>query len=119
MIEVMMTVALLSIGIVMIQQGFLRSAAILSRYSHTMDAQRWIDEKIWEVKEQFFYSDSSSVGDGSGNFEESGKEFHWTVATRPLEPSDLYSVSVKVDWLESGGPAQAAREIYANNVRKV
>ena len=118
LIEVMIAVTVLSVTLVVIQGGFLRSAALLSRVSRTLDAQQWIDEKMWDVKEQLFYSDDPSPGEGVGVFKVSDREYSWTAEARPLSFSDVYSLSIKVLWLEGGSTVQTQRELYANSVPK-
>ena len=118
LIEVMIAVTVLSVTLVVIQAGFLQSASLLSRVSRTLDAQQWAEEKMWQVKEDLFYADEPSPGEGLGAFRASGKEYSWTAEARPLSLPDEYAVNVRVNWLDSGRPVETQRELYVNSVQK-
>lgn len=117
LIEVMVAAAILSVGIVLVQQGFLRSATLLAKLSRTLEARQWADEKVWEVKENLFYSQDPSPGEGSGSFESNGRKYSWTAQAEPLSLADLYAVRVVVQWPDGNGSSSVEREVHANSVR--
>ena len=51
--EIMVTVAILSFGIVMVFQAFLTSLNAFSYYMTHLQVQCLADEKIWEVSDKF------------------------------------------------------------------
>jgi prepilin-type N-terminal cleavage/methylation domain-containing protein len=111
-IEVMVTVVVLSLGTVMIQGGLLRAADILNRYSNTLIARQWIDEKIWRTQEALLYSEAGDSAN-SGTFVESGREFNWSVNTSGTSGKDTYKIALSVTWSQGGLPLQVTKEVYA------
>ncbi len=119
LIEVMITVAILSCGTVMIQYGLLRSANVLGHTSNTLQVQNWMNDKIWDVKEALFYSENPPPEDQSGSFNDAAREFQWTMHVEPaMVEQELYLLRLTVTWLEGGRPALLVRELYATNKKK-
>lgn len=119
LIELMITVAVLSMGTVMIQQGFLRSSSVLDRLSSSLKIQSWMDERIWEAKERLFYSESASLDNQGGDFTDSGRLFHWLLEVQPVsDGKDLYQIHLSVNWTDGNGAAQMARTVFATSMKK-
>lgn len=112
-IEVMVTAAVLSLGTVMIQGGLLRAADLLNRYSNTLVARQWMDERLWQTQETLFYSGEDAVQSTSGSFTKSGREFDWELDARLGSGKDLYRIRLSVSWSQGGRPLQVIKEIYA------
>lgn len=115
LIEVMLATVVLSVGTVLIQAGLLRSASLLSRYAHSLAAERWMDEKIWETKQSLFYSELPSEGAPAGSFTDSGKEFSWNLTVSPQEGKNLYLMELSVQWEEGHTPVSLKRTLLATN----
>ena len=112
-IEVMVTVAVLSLGTVMIQGGLLRAADILNRTSNTLIARQWMDEKLWQAQETLFYSgEGGSLEATSGNFSEYGRDFNWSLGASSTG-IDLYKLKLSVTWSQGGRAVEVIKEIYA------
>src|SRR3989338_2685449 len=82
LIEVMVAAALLSLGTVMIREGFLRSAELEGRLSHTMAAERWMHEKAWQTREALLYLKTAVPGNESGQFRSANKTYDWQLETQ-------------------------------------
>ena len=120
LIEVMVTTVILCLGTVFVQECLLRSANLLGRYAHTLKAQRWMSEKIWEAKEAVFYSDNPITGGQGGNFTDEGKEFSWNLkADSQGSGKDLYLIELEVQWEEGHRPVRLVRSLLATNIDKM
>lgn len=113
LIELMVAVAVLSLGAGLIQEGLLRSLTLLGRFSHTLAAQAWAQERLWQAKEDAFYSETPDTGDKMGEFIAEGKSFNWSLHVQPIASNTLYSFKLSIIWTESGQPMSLTRECYA------
>lgn len=112
LIEVMVTVVILALGTLMIQEGLLRAADLFGRHSNTVKVQRWVDEKIWQVRESFVYSDEV-ISDDQGQFTQNGKLFTWALVVKSLAGEDLKSLALSVAWKEGNRYVTMTKEMYA------
>ena len=118
LIEVMATVAILSLGTLLIQEGLLHLANILGHYNNYLAAQESISEKTWDIKESLFFSEEPSTGGNSGIFTESGRDFNWSINASPISGMDnLYSIQWSVGWMEGNKPANLSAAVYATTTK--
>ncbi len=114
LIEVMVSVVILSIGTLMIQEGMLRSVDLFNRHSNTLKAELWMDRKISEVEEDLFFAEFPALGNDAGAFTRDGRPFNWsTVSEQSPEGKNLFRVQLTVSWLEAGRPRSTQKQIYA------
>ncbi len=114
LIEVMLTVSILSLGTVMIYQANLLSLGVYGRYVHRLSLQNWAEEKIWEAKEDIFNSDLPNTGEVSGSFNLLGKSYDWKrEVSLTWESKDskfsFYKILLTVSWDEEGKPTSLYR----------
>ena len=108
-----MAVAMLALGTLLIQEGFLRSAYLYGRYADTMRASVWMNERLWQAREAVLFTDTPPEPDG-GEFTAEGKSFRWALGVEALPlAKDLYALKLTVDWREGDHPISIVREIYA------
>ncbi len=113
LVEVLMAVAMLALGTLLIQEGFLRSAYLYGRYANTMRASVWVNERLWQAREAVLFSEDPPAPDG-GEFTSEGVPFRWALGVEALPlAKDLYALKLTVDWSEGGRPLSLVREIYA------
>ncbi len=113
LIELMAAVAILSLGTSLIQEGLLRSLTLLGRYSHSLKAQAWMDERLWQAEEDTFYAQEGGGGERAGEFTDEGKAYTWSLQSMPLNGTTaLYSFKLIVVWAESGRTLSLTRERY-------
>ena len=114
LIEVMVTVAVLSLGTLIIHQGFLRSADVLVHYNSQLAAEEWADNKLWAVKESLFFTDENSAEGSNGTFEEAGRIFNWSLESNPVPGTDeLYLIRMNLSWNEGNKPVSLVKTAYA------
>ncbi|RKY33685.1 MAG: hypothetical protein DRP69_06050, partial [Candidatus Duberdicusella sinuisediminis] len=67
-VELMLSVAVLSLGITLVYQGFLTS---LGGYNYCIDyliVQNWLDEKLWEIQDKLSHYKILLTEDKEGSF---------------------------------------------------
>lgn len=113
LVEVLMAVSFLALGTLMIQEGFLRSAALYGRYANTMRASVRTDAILWEAREAVLFSEGVPAP-AAGEFDSRGVPFRWRLSADPLAGAkDLYSLKVVVEWSEGARTQSLVREVYA------
>lgn len=113
LIEVMLTVVVLSLGTLLIQESYLRTAHLFGVYANTFRARAWVDEKMWELREASVFAEAPASGSGAGSFTVSGKVFRWQSEVTPLPGKDAFALKVNVDWNEGNRPTWLTQETYA------
>ncbi len=113
-VEVMVTLVILSSGIVFIYKSFFLCADYLSRLSLRLDANQLLDNKISEIKR--YVKDSHDLSfNRSGNLpivESHYKKtqfFYQTELVPVLGFEDLYQLSVHLSWVEYGHKRRLSR----------
>lgn len=101
MVELLITVVLLTLGGQLIQGGFLRAAEMFGRYGHTMRAMTWAAEELSAAREEILLNEWE---DREGTLVLGGKELAWTRQVRMLSLPNLFSVRVDLRWTENGRP---------------
>ncbi|MBI4358374.1 MAG: prepilin-type N-terminal cleavage/methylation domain-containing protein [Candidatus Omnitrophica bacterium] len=115
LIEVMVTVAILSLSTVMISQSNLMSMSAYGRYVNRLGIQNWAEEKVWEAKERILESVVPEVGKTSGEVEIGSRAYRWElelVELREKEELHLYAINLDVSWAERGQAASVKRHSY-------
>jgi prepilin-type N-terminal cleavage/methylation domain-containing protein len=117
MIELMIAAMILGLGTLLLNGGFMKSADLHGRYSNTLKAMLWADQKIWETRETLIYTEEPQTLPSQGSFVQDGKRFGWAVDIRSLSEQDLYSILVTMNWNEGNRPTQFKRESYAAKIK--
>jgi prepilin-type N-terminal cleavage/methylation domain-containing protein len=117
LIEIMVTVAILSLGILVIYESFFISLDAFSYYVNYLNAQAWINEKIWEFQNQMVEIEFLELGDKRGSFFANDKDFHWSVYVNPVdEEYDVYKLDVSLFWQEGNRERFIYRAAYASKL---
>ncbi|MFA6600049.1 MAG: prepilin-type N-terminal cleavage/methylation domain-containing protein [Candidatus Omnitrophota bacterium] len=111
LIEVLITVAVLSVATVFISQGNLLSGAVYGRSVNRLEMQNWAAEKIWKVKEEILGAEFPEVGASSGAVQGKTRAYRWTLDVKEEREKlcTAYEISLAVTWPEGGGEALAER----------
>ncbi|OIO37160.1 MAG: hypothetical protein AUJ72_05080 [Candidatus Omnitrophica bacterium CG1_02_46_14] len=119
LIEVMVTVAILSFGTLMIQQGLLRSASLLYHFDNQLIAEIRSHEKLWDAREKLLFSEEGQILEPSGTFSEGGKSLEWTLASSPKGGADeLYLVKLDTAWQEGNKQVELNKAIFMTANKK-
>ena len=114
LIEVMVTVVILSLGTLVIHEGLLRSADVLVHTNSQLVAEEWFSDKTWDVEESLFFSEEDSEQAASGTFTEVNRNFDWSVATTPVSGGNkLYLINLNLLWHEGNKEVHLNRAFYA------
>lgn len=113
-VEVMVTLVVLSAGIVFIYRTFFLCVDYLSRLSSRIHANELVDEKMSEISLLFREQGSPAFDRGPSSVSRSieGRDvaFNYTIAMDPLEGQEgLYRLQVDVAWVDAGRPAHFSR----------
>ena len=112
--EVMITVAILSFGLVVISQAFLTSLNAFSYYSTHLKAQCWANEKIWEVSDNLVHGGFSDDQETSGNFVMGSKDITWGIEIKPIDEKEkFFQLGLTLSWQEGKRKVKVQRDAYA------
>jgi len=110
LIEVMIAVAILSLGTLIISESNMNSMNVYGRYANLVMIHDWADQKIWEAKEEIFESEIPNTGSNAGTVTRQGRNYNWRqeVSSKDKE-NELYTVSLTVEWEERGRTMNTSR----------
>jgi prepilin-type N-terminal cleavage/methylation domain-containing protein len=117
LVEVMAAAVILGLGTLLLQGGLLRSAQLYGRYSDSLKASLWANDKLWEVRESIVFKDPPDPVSGEGAFTVDGRSFDWSLDVRTIG-DNLYKASLEIRWNEGNAPVQLNREIFASRPKK-
>lgn len=113
LIEVMLAVCVLALGVVMVQQGLLRSADLVARASTRLKARFLLEEKLWQTRETLVFADAPESADDGGSGGDAMSSYQWDVGSSATgDTEDLYSVKGKIIWKESGRDVEFENETF-------
>jgi len=113
LIEVIMTVAILSFGIVAIYEAMFVSIDTYGYYTRYLGTQDWVNERIWSIQDELMTAKELEVGQTSGHIRRGHKTFDWTMAVKQLdEEQQLYQIDLMLSWREGDRKIQTVRTAY-------
>lgn len=112
--EIMMTIAVLSLGIVMIFQSFLSSLNSFGYYLANLQVQSWADEKIWEASNALIQENSMDKFQTKGNLKLADRDISWTIGVNRIdEQEEFFKLGLNVCWQEGSRKIEVNRTAYA------
>ena len=108
LIELMLTVVILSIGIIMVARSFLTVTNALSYTQNKILATEFLDSKIAEFREMGYSQSEFLEEDFFGTVKLGNKEFSWETDFSSVYVSEeedidgLWEISLRVIWKEAG-----------------
>lgn len=118
LIELLVAVAVLSLGLVLMYEAFFSYMDAFNYSYRRLEAQRWIDEKIWSVEDELVRSGILLPDELAGSFSKDEKVFNWIMSIRTLgeiEDSFLYMVKLSVSWSEITRDVRVSQVAYVQN----
>ncbi len=113
LVELIVTVAILSFGIVTIYEALFISMDTYGYYVNYLETQDWINEKIAEKNNELAQVMLLEIGETSGQIVRNQKTFNWTVIVSFInEEQNLYRVNVTLFWKQAGKKVKTSRVAY-------
>jgi len=114
LIEVMVTTAILSLGVVLIYNAFFISLDAFNYCSDYLSVAPWMDEKIWQAQEQLNSQGLSAQLPGNGQLNVNNKEFNWYLRCVPVSgEQDLFKIDLLLSWQQGSRNKRLSRIAYA------
>ena len=114
LVEVMVTTAILAFGIVVIYEALLISLNVFSSYSHHLNVQHWMNEKIWQTKDLLARQENIMADEMAGQMISENKPLDWLMAVNVLDAQQgLYQLDLTLSWQEAGRRVSILRSAYA------
>ena len=113
LIELIVTTAILSFGIVAIYEALFVSVDTYGYYERYLDTQEWVNERIWGMQAELMSAKELAEGQTSGQVTRGHKNFDWTIAVRQLDlEQQLYQVDLTLSWQEGDRKIKTVRTAY-------
>jgi prepilin-type N-terminal cleavage/methylation domain-containing protein len=117
LVEIMITTAILSLGLVMIYQAFFISLDTFDYYLNYLNAKLWLDEKIWQIQDDCRREEVFIPTRSEGEFRIRNKNFNWDMYCNAIEPEELYKVSLRLSWQQGPRRINMLTETYAQRYK--
>ncbi len=114
LIEVLISVMILSFGLIAVNQTLLQSLSILNYAQTRFQASRAAEKKIFEIQNQAWHQKKAPKPKESGVLLGDRKTFTYLLQSAGVRGSEfLYEVRMAIQWLESGKEKGLTRSFYA------
>jgi len=120
LLELIVTVVILSSGILFIYKGFLTSLDISYYVKHYLYAQLWMEEKLCGINDEFKRYKAPFLPQTSGSFNEGNNKFWWQVSYSLIgstEKMSIYDANLIVNWKEGRRNIKLVRAEYIYYMR--
>ncbi|MFH1678015.1 MAG: prepilin-type N-terminal cleavage/methylation domain-containing protein [Candidatus Omnitrophota bacterium] len=115
LVEIMVATAILSFGLVMIYQAFFISMDTFDYYLNHLNAQLWMNEKIWQVQDEFRRERIFIPKQANGELVIADKNFDWVMAYSLIVPDELYKINLQIFWKQSSRRVNLLKVAYVSN----
>jgi len=115
LVELAVAVVILSLGILIVYEGFLISLRGFYQCKYYLGTQAWIDEKLWDIGDNLGRYNTFLAEDNTGTFRIGNKKFNWSLSYSLLEQTkkaSLYEVRLNVFWEEGTNRVNVKRATY-------
>lgn len=113
LLEIMVTVSILSFGIVALYPSFFMSADVVGYASDQITVGMWAQKKMWEQEDSFYRLQKAEAPVERGTFQDGQRVFSWEKTIEPID-TGLAALTLNVSWKTSGGPKSLAFGTYLN-----
>ena len=111
LIELMVSVSILSLGIVLIYQSFFTILNYFNYYLHYLDVYPWLNEKIWQIKEDLNRNGNFDFIEKGGFLEINKRIYRWNLDFSPID-KNLYAIYLTLFWQEGKREIRLFRKTY-------
>jgi prepilin-type N-terminal cleavage/methylation domain-containing protein len=114
LIEIMVTTAVLSVGLVFLYESFFVTLDAFSYYSHSLAVGPWMNEKVWEVQDALVHNAGGAPIGTSGELKTPERTFQWSLSYGLInEEQKLYKIGLTLGWKEGRKQFNLTRAAYA------
>lgn len=113
LVEVLVTAAVLSVGIIFIYEALFVSLNLFNYYSNYLNIASWTQEKIWKVQDDLTHLGSLAQIEPSGILENQNRNFHWNLAYNLIDSTGLYRIDLIILWWQGRKEYKISRVAYA------
>ena len=114
LVEIMVTAAVLSFGLVCVYQSLFICLDTLKYCNNYLNVLPQINEKIWLTQDVLKTSGPTAQLETEGNFTSGKKVFDWVLSYLLVDESEyLYQITMDVKWKEANRSAGLSRTAYA------
>lgn len=116
LIEVMVTVVVLSLGIVLIYEALFTSVNAFSYCSNYFKTASWTEEKIWQAQDNLSRLGPLAKVDTAGAFISRNRKFNWHLSYKVIDDKStlyLYKIDFSLLWAEGKRKTKLIRTAYA------
>ncbi len=111
--EIIVTVVILSVGLVAIYEALIVSVNGFGYYSNMLTVQSWMDKKIWEAQDILVRGGSEAAVSEGGTFKSGNKDVQFDLKKRAVIDGSLYELRLECSWREGGRDVSVSRVAYA------
>ena len=115
-VELMAVVVILSLGILIVYEGYLVSLRGFDYCRNYLTVQPWIDQKLWDVCDRISHYNTLLAENMAGTFVIQKRRFNWSLNYNLLEQiknKSLYKIELNVFWQEGVSRVNVRRGTYA------
>ena len=113
LLEIMISVVILSLGIVFIFEALLVSFDLVNYCSNSLKITLWMDEKIWQTQDQLSrFGDSASI-EISGVLTNGNRDARWHLSHELIDEKELHKIDLVLFWREGQREIKRMRSAYA------
>jgi len=114
LVEVMVSTAVLALGIVLVYQALFVCLDAFSYYSNYVDVSVWMDEKLWEAQDALNRTGTLGLMDTSGEQTVQNRQYVWDIVSQGKDPAvGLYQAVLTVSWRSGKKQRQLTRTAFA------
>lgn len=113
LIELLISVAILSASLIVIYKPLLAASTALHIAEERQEAFRLVDRQFWQIKEKLYEEDFTPPTEMSGALNGKTHAYHYRIFFKPLTDDDrLYRIHTVIEWKSAGIPKSLNRTIY-------
>jgi len=112
LVEILLCVVVLAAGIVIVYQPLLSSFQTLRYLDHRLEADRYIESRIWETQNDVFARQSVPADRQEQIAFTDGRSVKYAMEVKPIWTDKLFLGRFGMKWLQAGREKSIVREAY-------
>jgi prepilin-type N-terminal cleavage/methylation domain-containing protein len=108
--EVMVTVAILSVGLVFVYKSLLVCVGAYVSYTNRLTVSTWMDEKVWETQQRLLEAPERVKPGSAGKVMLRNRKVSWRMSVSPVRAPRLFRLDLTCLWKEGRRTVELSRE---------